>query len=520
MNKNYKKKNIKVVPLFSFLVCFFVLFLSVGFATFQVSLDINDINAIIRVQKDIRITGISLVNSENNAISGYEDYNINSINSSISLPNSNSSITYDIIITNIGNVEMGISNITGLPSNLEYSINNYNLKEKLCDNSNNTICKLGSVSTLSITIGYANNGYNSGNTNYQINMNFAFERIFTISYNGFLNVSSLPSTILEGDSKTITFDNVTGIPYAVQVNNATGTYSNPVLILSNASNNVIINRYYKITYILNGGDNDNDNPDKFLSSDNITLKNPTYINHVFDGWYENNDFSGNAVTNISNRYTDITLYAKFILDAMIYNISYNLNGGTNPNNQVLSFSLSTPQNILDPVKNYYIFDGWYENSSFTGTKITTTSQLTGSTLLYAKWLEMGENTTYNSNTNTFTATNIQGSVTLTSFIGNSDYNYTFVNTTGDEIKRVEVTVSYTNNTGNTSSQMTCELYLNNSAQATTTDTKTLTAKKTSGTVTFNLSVVIAETDTFIIKFPNCSLTNGTVSEVSFKVYNN
>lgn len=50
------------------------------------------------------------------------------------LPNANSSVTYAIDVTNVGNVEMEILDITGLPDNLKYSISNYNLKDKLCDN--------------------------------------------------------------------------------------------------------------------------------------------------------------------------------------------------------------------------------------------------------------------------------------------------------------------------------------------------------------------------------------------------
>ena len=315
MKKTLKNKKNDVIAVGSFLVCLCVVFLSVGFSAFQTSLDISDISAIIRVQKDIRITGVSIANVESNAISNYEDYNVNGITSSISLPNSNSTITYDVEITNIGNVEMGILNITGLPNNLEYSISNYTLKDTLCDDTNGTQCKLGSISTLSITIGYANNGYNSENTNYQINLDLDFKRVFTITYNGFSNVSGLPTTILAGDTKTIPFTNQIGIPYAVRVNNATGSYTSPTLTLSNATDDVTINRYYQITYVLNGGTNDADNPDRFLSSENITLNEPTFTDHIFDGWYETSDFSGNVVTNISNRNSDITLYAKFTLDS-------------------------------------------------------------------------------------------------------------------------------------------------------------------------------------------------------------
>ena len=52
-----------------------------------------------------------------------------------------------------GDVESCISEITGLPSNLEYTLNNYTIGDMLCDDTNSSQCTLGSVSTISITIG-------------------------------------------------------------------------------------------------------------------------------------------------------------------------------------------------------------------------------------------------------------------------------------------------------------------------------------------------------------------------------
>ena len=44
----------------------------------------------------------------------------------------------------------------------------------LCDDVDSTQCKLGSTSTLRITIEYVDGGYDSNNTDYIINMNFNF----------------------------------------------------------------------------------------------------------------------------------------------------------------------------------------------------------------------------------------------------------------------------------------------------------------------------------------------------------
>ena len=109
--KRYKGKNniVKYVPLLSIIG---ILFLTIGFAAFQNSLAINDIGATVRLQEDIRVTSVFALNSTSSASSNYEDYSVHNVYSMVNLPNSDSEITYEVEITNFGNVEMGIYNIT------------------------------------------------------------------------------------------------------------------------------------------------------------------------------------------------------------------------------------------------------------------------------------------------------------------------------------------------------------------------------------------------------------------------
>ena len=55
-----------------------------------------------------------------------------------------------------------------------------------------------------------------------------------------------------------------------------------------------------------------------------------------------------------------------------FTISYNLNGGTNVQNPIVSYDATS--NALLPIPTYtnYTFAGWYENDTFTGNAITTT----------------------------------------------------------------------------------------------------------------------------------------------------
>ena len=288
-----------------------VIFLTIGYAQFTTQLGIYGISAIVRVHKDVRIGGIFLSNATNDGISHYEEYNVKDIYSSVTLPNANSSITYDVKVLNLGNVEMGILNISGLPNNLTYSISNYNLEDPLCDDNDSSQCKLGVEKTLHITISYKENGYDANNTDYPINLNFNFKRIYTITYNGFTSTTGLPTVILEDDAKSITFNNTTGIPSNVLVVGATGNYISPTLTISDPSGNVTIYKKHLITYVLDGGTQALNQPTEIASNESVTLLNPTKEKYNFGGWYNNSSFEGEPITVLSNVTSDITLYAQW-----------------------------------------------------------------------------------------------------------------------------------------------------------------------------------------------------------------
>ena len=73
---------------------------------------------------------------------------------------------------------------------------------------------------------------------------------------------------------------------------------------------------YTITYELDGGTNAPENPAGYnVETETITLKDPVKTGYTFDGWYKAEDFTGEAVTEITQGSTgDITLYAKWVTD--------------------------------------------------------------------------------------------------------------------------------------------------------------------------------------------------------------
>ena len=151
-----------------------------------------------RVESNIRITNFKINTTEQDAISQYEQFNKEQIQSEITLPNELSTITYDVEITNYGSEELGIYNISGLPENLTYEISNYQLKSKLCDETNK--CNLGSKKVISITIKY--NNYNPDNISYKINLLFEFKTIYNIKYQNMTN-NKFPSYIMQDETLNI-----------------------------------------------------------------------------------------------------------------------------------------------------------------------------------------------------------------------------------------------------------------------------------------------------------------------------
>ena len=172
-----------------------VIFLSVGYAEYSKEIDISNVTANIKIEKDIRITNISFEDSTNSGSSSLESFLHNSITSSINLPNADSTVKYNIEITNYGDVDAGLSEILGLPSNLKYTISNYELNTPLCDDVNNLKCQLGSVSTLEVTIGYDSNGYDSQNTEYDLNLIFNFFYVDYVARIGSEYFESLQSAV-------------------------------------------------------------------------------------------------------------------------------------------------------------------------------------------------------------------------------------------------------------------------------------------------------------------------------------
>ena len=192
------------------IVIFIVCFISIVYSSFGTTGRISDIVATVALQDDLRITDITYSTATNSGSSNYAENSKHTILSSVNLPNESSTVTYTIELTNFGNVEKGIYDITGLPDNLTYEMSGYTMRDDVCDDSGS--CTLGAIKELTITIGYASGGYTLSTTTYDINLIFDFRTFYTITwakYNLITNLGDKASTTSFNMTYSITNDVIT-----------------------------------------------------------------------------------------------------------------------------------------------------------------------------------------------------------------------------------------------------------------------------------------------------------------------
>lgn len=239
------------------LVLIVVVFLTIGFSSFQDNLFVDSASVTYRAIKDIRVTGVAIENVENSGVSNYEDYNVNNIHGSVNLPNENSTVKYKVEVTNFGNVLMGIYEISNIPENMDIIVEDYVVKTRLCDSENTSKCTNGSKTIFYITLKYKEGAYNPESTNTNFRIDFDFQPMYTVEYRDIVN-RGYPVEVINKDTLDITFishanDNklVGNIPNKVKVNmngiQLTNEFTYDAthrLLVPNIDGNIIINRSF------------------------------------------------------------------------------------------------------------------------------------------------------------------------------------------------------------------------------------------------------------------------------------
>ena len=265
-----------------------IIFLTIGYASFTVNFSITDAVAKIRAHKIVRINGVTSMNS---AVSNL-DYSQSSIVNTVSIP-AGSSVTYNVKVTNLGNVPVAVSAIaftnTSLDtSNLSASINENNYI-KICEESNCT----GPVSK-SFDLTITNNGSTSFDSD--LDLSFTFSEVYEVIYDG-----SHQGEVLSGHNYTYTFANNAPSAISVSGNHTDDSYSNNTISITNVTGDITIYKAYNINY--NGS----------LQGTAIAGTNYTYtfksewpISVEVNGTYDSQNYT-NHVLNINNVGSDISV---------------------------------------------------------------------------------------------------------------------------------------------------------------------------------------------------------------------
>lgn len=139
---------------------------------------------------------------------------------------------------------------------------------------------------------------------------------------------------------------------------------------------------YKITYVLNGGTNPQNQVLEYTVKDTtVTLLNPTKTGYTFVGWFTDDKFTSSVVTELKNEHGDKTFYANYSINQ--YTISFETNGGTEIEAITQNYATSVVAPSA-PAKNGYKFAGWYSDSALKNAYTFTTMPAEDITL-YAKW---------------------------------------------------------------------------------------------------------------------------------------
>lgn len=153
---------------------------------------------------------------------------------------------------------------------------------------------------------------------------------------------------------------------------------------------------FKITYNLQGGTINGENPSTYKSGENkITLKNPTKEGYTFKGWIENKNENNKSVVeeNVTISKNDVgnKVYTA-IWSPNTYTIVFDSNGGNGKmTEQYFKYDVAQTLEINQFSKVGKVFDSWNTKKDGTGTKFSNAQAVTNlksnndKITLYAQW---------------------------------------------------------------------------------------------------------------------------------------
>ena len=218
--------------------------------------------------------------------------------------------------------------------------------------------------------------------------------------------SPSPFTGQEGSTVNITATPATGYKFAYWTDGVDDThYTNnpqPVVMISVKTLIAYFTlKSYTVTWNANGG---TVSPASVTKTHGATLGTlPTPIrnstaeySYTFAGWFTAVT-GGTQITASTTVTGNVTYYAQWTANVRSYTVTFNGNGGGTPSPSTITKTYGSELGTLPSCsRTGYTFLGWYTASSG-GTKISSTTKITGTVTYYAQWSINSYTLTYNVN---------------------------------------------------------------------------------------------------------------------------
>ena len=299
--------------------------------------------------------------------------------------------------------------------------------------------------------------------NISLTAKFTIKTFTTTTANSTGGTASVNKSSVEyGGSAIWTATPSTGYNFSKWSN---GSTTNPLTVSRITANThitpVFVLKSYTVTWNPNGGSVSPTSTTKTHGSTLGTLPTPTraadaQYTYTFKGWFT--AATGGTQISASTTVTgNVTYYAQWTATLRSYTATFNGNGGGTPSPSTITKTYGSELGTLPSCsRTGYTFLGWYTASSG-GTKISSTTKITGTVTYYAQWSINSYTLTYNVNGGNAVSPasksvqygSAYGTLPTPTKSSNAEYTYAFAGWYTSASGGTQVTANTTMGAGNT-----------------------------------------------------------------------
>ena len=299
--------------------------------------------------------------------------------------------------------------------------------------------------------------------NISLTAKFTIKTFTTTTANSTGGTASVNKSSVEyGGSAIWTATPSTGYNFSKWSN---GSTTNPLTVSNITANThitpVFVLKSYTVTWNPNGGSVSPTSTTKTHGSTLGTLPTPTraadaQYTYTFKGWFT--AATGGTQISASTTITgNVTYYAQWTATLRSYTATFNGNGGGTPSPSTITKTYGSELGTLPTCsRTGYTFLGWYTASSG-GTKISSTTKITGTVIYYAQWSINSYTLTYNVNggnavspaSKSIQYGSAYGTLPTPTRASTAQYSYTFAGWYTAATGGTQVTANTTMGAGNT-----------------------------------------------------------------------